>query len=96
MKVIIFKLDTPGWKNSWLIKDYTIKVLGDIEQIVGFCASHIYAELHHIDEDDDPLLVKEVSLYLSKFYPTTAKSTIVRLFKMLEKSSRVWESNQKV
>lgn len=90
MKVIIFKLDIPGWKDSWLVKDFTVKALDDIEQIVGFCANHIYAELYYIDENDDPLLVKKVSSCLAEWYPSTAKDTIIRLFKMLEKVAEIW------
>jgi hypothetical protein len=87
MKVILFKLDAPGNKHEWLFQDTEIKTLEDIEQVMGYCSNHIYVKLYQIDEDDDPSLVKEVNRILSIWYPRTAKDTIMRLFKLIEKAT---------
>lgn len=94
MKVILFKLDTLGDKYNWFFQDIEIKVLEDVEQIMGYCAKHIYTELYQIDKDDDPLLVKKVSEFLSKTYPETAKDTIIRLFKLIERIAEVWDEQR--
>lgn len=90
MKVILFVLDKPGNKYDWLFKDIEIKTLEDIEQIIGYCAEHIYVELYQIDKDDDPIIVEKVKKYLFKLYPRTSKDTIMRLFKLSEKLVKGW------
>ena len=89
MKVILFKLDAPGNKYEWLFRDIEIKTLEDIEQIIGYCSNHMYVELYQIEEDDDSSLVKEVSRILSIRYPRTAKDTIMRLFKLVERAVEI-------
>lgn len=86
MKVIVFKLDTPGNKYEWFVKDIEIKTLDDIEKIAGFCAQHIYAEIYHIDEDDDFALFLNVRKCLSVYCLETAKDTIMRLFTIITKT----------
>ena len=90
MKVILFKLDIPGDKYSWFFHDIEIKVLEDIEKVMGYCAEHIYAELYQIDENDDPVVVERVKEDLPKLYPETAKDIIMRLFKYYERVAKVW------
>lgn len=80
MKVILFKLDNPENKQEWFVKDIEVKVLEDIEKLVGYCAEHIYAEVYQINKDDDLALVKRVKECLSSYYPKTAKNTIMLLF----------------
>ena len=85
MKVILFKLDNPGNKYEWFVKDIELKGLEDIEKIMGYCAIHIYAELYQIDKDDDPVVVKRVRECLSNWYPETAKDIIMLLFRVIER-----------
>lgn len=89
MKVILFKLDNPGNKYGWWVKDVTIKTSRDVEQIIGVCAEHSYAELYRIYEDDDPVVVEEVKKFIHFTYPTTAKDTILWLFTFIEKTMRL-------
>ena len=89
MKVILFKLDAPGNKYDWFVKDIEIHILADIEKLMGYCANHIYAELYQVDEDDDPAVVKEVKRCLLTWYPETAKDTIMRLFKLIKRAVEI-------
>ena len=90
MRVVLFKLDNPGNKHDWFIKDIEINVLKDIEKLVGYCAIHIYAEVYQVDKEDNPDLVKKVKECLSAYYPKTAKVTISLLFNYIEKLVRTW------
>ena len=84
MNVIIFKLDNPGNAHEWWVKDFRIKALDDIEQLMGFCGEHLYAEIYHVDADDSLTLVNTVKDCLAIVQPQTAKDTIMRLFKLGE------------
>jgi hypothetical protein len=85
MKVILFKLNNPGNKHEWFVKDIEIRTLDDIAKLVGYCSNHIYAEVYQIDKDDDLTLVKRVKECLSSYYPETAKNTILFLFNCVKK-----------
>ena len=81
MDVILFKLDNPSNKHEWWVKDIKVKTRVDIEQLLGFCGEHLYAEILHIDENDDLALVNIVKDILLGMPTETAKDTIMRLFK---------------
>ena len=84
MKVILFKLDNPGNEYEWWIKDVEIKTSKDIEQIMGFCSNHLYAEIYQVDENDVPALVDIVKSCLSAMITHSAKDTIMKLFEMVK------------
>ena len=87
MKVILFKLENPGNEYEWWVKKVTIKSSKDIEQLQGVCGRS-YAEICHVDKDDDPFLIKEVNEYLRVAYSNTAKDIIMWLFKLINKTRR--------
>ena len=94
MKVILFKLDTPRDEYAWFVKDIEIKSFEDLEKIMGFCGTFIYAEIYQIDQEDNPFLVRRVKELLL-CYPETSKDIIMRLFKMVGKIAEAWNKESK-
>lgn len=80
MRVIIFKLDNPSNKYEWQIKDVAVKTVDDLEKLMGCCATYLYAEVYHIDNDDEPALVEHTKNCVSAMTTCSARSTITRLF----------------
>ena len=83
MRVIIFKLDNPSNKYEWWVKDIEVKTLDDLEKLTGVCAERLYAEVYHVDRDDEPALVEHTKNCLSAMAAHSAKDTIMHLFTII-------------
>ena len=84
MKAILFKLDYPFNKYEWWVRDMEFRTKEDfINNFMGVCGEHIYAELYHTDERDDPILIEKVRQCFSDWYPISVQETLSYLMKFI-------------